>query len=170
MYRVIALGLAVYSFVVIDRNIPRLPARIPTHFNSAGNPNAWGSPDSLWLLLVIQVLGTGLLLTIPHLGRRYPRAVNLGLRKLSDFPPAARERIMPLLEDMCGAMGLLFSFLFAALIHETIRVATSPGARLAPWLIWLFLGGNALTLFYYLRRINCEAKENSRPDSPTPLP
>jgi hypothetical protein len=27
-----------------------LPDRIPTHFDIAGQPNGWGSPDSLWLL------------------------------------------------------------------------------------------------------------------------
>jgi len=25
----------------------RLPDRVPTHFDAAGNPNAWGSPRSI---------------------------------------------------------------------------------------------------------------------------
>jgi len=62
MQRLIALGLAFYSFFLIKTNMPRLPERIPTHFNAAGEANGWGSPDSLWVLLVLQVLVCGLFL------------------------------------------------------------------------------------------------------------
>jgi Domain of unknown function (DUF1648) len=41
--------------VLIRINIARLPARIPTHFNAAGEANAGGSPKILWVLLLIQV-------------------------------------------------------------------------------------------------------------------
>ena len=47
MYRFITLALAIYSFFLIKTNIPRLPARIPTHFKAAGEANCWGSLDTL---------------------------------------------------------------------------------------------------------------------------
>jgi uncharacterized membrane protein len=121
MRQLITLGLAFYSFFLIKMNIPRLPARIPTHFNAAGEADGWGSPDTLWFLLVAQVLTCGLFLVAPLLGRRFPGAVNLGFRKLSDFTPAQRERIMPFLTDMMGYMSVLLSLLFCILTTRDDR-------------------------------------------------
>jgi uncharacterized membrane protein len=133
MQRLVTLGLAFYSFFLIETNIPRLPARIPTHFNGAGEANGWGSPDTLWLLLVVQVLTCGLFLAMPLLGRRYPGSVNLGTRKLSDFTPEQRERIMPLLTDMAGYMSVLLGLLFSVLLRETIHAVSSSHPHLSPW-------------------------------------
>jgi len=165
MHRVLALALALYSYysyVLIRTNLPRLPTRIPTHFNSAGEPNGWSSPDTLWMLLVVQVVTSALLLVIPLLGHRFPQTVNLGWRKLSDYTPEQRERIMPLLQDMMGYMSLLFSLFFTFLIAEFIRVALSPHPRFQmAWPIGLLLAGNAVVVICYLRRIN-------RAAAPTP--
>jgi len=107
MHRLITLALAIYSFCLIMTNIPRLPARIPTHFNAAGEANGWGSPDTLWFLLLVQVLICGLLLAMPLLGGRYPGSVHLGRRRLSDFGPKVRERITPLFTNMMGTLSVL---------------------------------------------------------------
>ena len=160
MQRLITFGLAFYSLFLIKTNIPRLPARIPTHFNAAGEADGWGSPDTLWFLLLVQVLTGGLFLVVPLLARRFPGTVNVGFRKLSDFAPAQRERIMPFLTDMMGYMSVLLSLLFCILLRETIHAASSSHPHFAPW--WefgLFLAGTAATLIYYLRRINAAADE-----------
>lgn len=154
MQRLVTLGLAFYSFFLIKTNIPRLPARIPTHFNGAGEANGWGSPDTLWLVLVIQVLTCGLFLAMPLLGRRYPGSVSLGTQKLSDFAPEQRERILPLLADMGGYMSILLGLLFSVLLRETIHAASSSHPHLSPWWeLGLFLAGTAAILIYYLSRI-----------------
>jgi uncharacterized membrane protein len=163
MPRLITIGLAVYSFFLIQTSLPSLPARIPTHFNAAGEADGWGSPDSLWVLLLIQVLVGGLFLVIPLLGRRFPESVNIGSLKLSDYTPAQRERIMPLLTDMMGYISVLFSLLFCLLLRQAIRAASSPHPHLAVW--WVFgvmVAGTALTLIYYIRRIDDVAKETRR--------
>ena len=126
MQRLITLGLALYSFFLIKTNIPRLPARIPTHFNAAGEANGWGSPDTLWMLLGVQVLVCGLMLVMPLVGMRYPGAVNLGTRRLSDFAPDVRERLMPLFTNIMGWMGVLSGLLFCTLLTEIIRVCRPP--------------------------------------------
>ena len=56
MLKLISLALALYSCFLIQTNLPKLPRSIPTHFNAAGEPNGWGSPDTLWILLGVQVL------------------------------------------------------------------------------------------------------------------
>jgi uncharacterized membrane protein len=160
MQRLVTLGLAFYSFFLIKTNIPRLPARIPTHFNAAGEADGWGSPDNLWLFLVVQVLTCGLFLAMPLLGRRFPGSVNLGTRRLSDFTPAQRKRIMPLLTDMMGYVSVLLSLLFLILLRESIRAASSSHPHFSPWWeLGVFLAGTVATLIYYLRRINATADE-----------
>ena len=161
MHRLITLALAIYSFFLIKTNIPRLPARIPTHFNAAGEANGWGSPDTLWFLLMAQVLICGLFLAMPLIGWRYPGSVNLGRRKLSDFGPEVRERIMPSFTNMMGTMSVLLGLLFSFLLHEIIQAASSSQPHFCPkWELGLFLAGMAVTLIYYLGRIYAVTSEN----------
>ena len=160
MQRLITFGLASYSFFLIKTNISRLPARIPTHFNAAGEVEGWGSPESLWVLLVVQVLTCGLLLAVPFLARHFPGTVHVGFRSLSDFTPAQRERMLPILTDMMMYMSVLVGFLFSILLREMIRASSSPHPRLSLWWpLGLFLAGTAWTLIYYLRRIFAVAIE-----------
>jgi uncharacterized membrane protein len=157
--KIVALALAAYSYFAIRSAMPRLPARIATHFNWSGEPNSWSSPDMLWILLAVQVFGAALILVIPALGRRAPQLVNLGTRRLSDYSPEARQRIMPLLEDMCGYLAVLFSLLFTVLIRELIRAALSPVTRPSFWLVGGFLVATAVLLVYYLWRMKRAAGE-----------
>jgi hypothetical protein len=158
--RFVALILAAYSLLVIRNAMPRLPARIATHFNWSGEPNGWGSPDTLWILLAVQVLGAALILAIPALGRRAPQMVNLGTRRLSDFPPELRERIMPLLEEMCGYLAVLYSLLFTVVIRGVIRAALVPGTRLNYWPLGGFLVATGGVVIYYLWQMNRVAKQD----------
>lgn len=154
MHRLITLGLALYSFLLIQTNLPRLPARIPTHFNAAGEANAWGSPSTLWILLGVQVLVCGLLLAMPWVGLRCPGSVNLGRRRLSDFAPEVRERIMPLFTDMMGYTSVLAGLLFSVLLSEIIQASFSPHPHFSPkWELGFFVAGTLGITLYYLRRI-----------------
>ena len=163
MHRLITLGLAIYSFFLIKVNIPRLPARIPTHFNAAGQADGWGSPDSLWFLLLAQVFTGGLFLVIPLLGQRFPESVHLGSRNLSDFTPTQRERIMPLLTDMMGYVSILLTLLFCILLREAIQAASSSHPHFSPkWELGVFFAAIAATLIFYLVRIFAVANETQK--------
>jgi uncharacterized membrane protein len=160
MQRLITLGLALYSFFLIETNMPRLPARIPTHFNAAGEADGWISPDTLWVLLLLQALTCGFFLVVPLLARRFPATVNVGFRKLSDFTPVQRERIMPLLTDMMGYMSLLSGLFFCTLLRDIIHAASSSHPHISLWWeLGPFLAGTAVTVIYYLRRIFGVANE-----------
>ena len=154
MQRVIALILALYSFLLIESNYHKLPARIPTHFNSAGEPNGWGSPGTLWILLLTQVLLGSLFLAIPLLARRFPATFNIGSVKLSDLSAEQQDRIMPMFTSMMGNMCVLVCLLIAVLLHGTIKAALPPHPRLAPW--WVmgsFFSCTAVNIIYYMVRI-----------------
>jgi len=154
MQRVITLVVALYSFFLIESNIHNLPARIPTHFNAAGEADGWGSPNTLWVLLLSQVLVGGLFLTIPLLARRFPSNVNLGSVKLSDLSPEQQDRVIPLFINMMGNMSVLVCLLLAFILHGTIQAALPPHPRLAPgWVLGCFLACIAVNMIYYLIRI-----------------
>ena len=165
MGRLIATALAVYSFVAVQTNIASLPARVPTHFDAAGETNGWGSPSVLWLLFLVQVFICGGFFLLPLLSRRFPASVHFGARKLSDFTPEQREQVLPLLAEMMGTLSVPVSLLFSYLIHEMIRVASAPHPELPLWwAMGIFLTSNAAILIYYLRRINAAA------DGPSVMP
>jgi uncharacterized membrane protein len=48
------LGLGIFD---LARHIPRLPARVAVHFDGAGRPNGWTTPDQLLHLDVLLLLG-----------------------------------------------------------------------------------------------------------------
>lgn len=155
MGRLITAGLTVYSFFLIRVNIAHLPARIPSHFNAAGEVNAWGSSNLLWLLLLIQVCTCGVLLLVPLLPRRFPGIVHLGPRRLNDFTAAQRQRILPLLVAMMENLTVPLAFLFTVLIHQMIEAASSPHPRLSIWwALVVVVSATAVILLYYMRRIN----------------
>ncbi|HEV2245610.1 MAG TPA: DUF1648 domain-containing protein [Terriglobia bacterium] len=159
MARIVAAILAVYSFFLVQASLPRLPARIPIHFNMAGEPNGWGSPRTLWLLLAFQVLLAAVMLSVSYWARRFPAAVHLGTRNLSDFTPEQRERVWPLLDQLAGWMGVATSLFFVYLIRESIRAAESPSPRFhSGWVPLLFAGGMAGLAIYFVSRINREAR------------
>lgn len=161
MARIVAAVLAVYSCFLIQTSLPHLPVRIPIHFDMAGQPNGWGSPRALWVLLFFQVLVTGVMLSIAFWGRRFPGSVHLGTRSLGDYTPEQRERIWPLLDQMAGWMGAATSLFFVYLIREAIRAARSPDPRFRMgWLPLAYAGGLAGVAIYFVLRINREAKSS----------
>jgi uncharacterized membrane protein len=170
MLRLISLAMVVYSYFLVQISLPKLPPRIPTHFNAAGEPNAWGSPDVLWTLLGAQVLVCLGFLIVPYLGQRFPGAVNLGRRRLSDYSPEQRLHILPLLHDWMGYMSVLASFFFVAMLHDFIHAAVQPEPRLHILLpLGLLLGGALGLTVYYMRKINRAAKEEGAGGRPINL-
>ncbi|HKT11929.1 MAG TPA: DUF1648 domain-containing protein [Terriglobia bacterium] len=159
MARIVAAVLAVYSFFLIQTSVPHLPARIAIHFDMAGRPNGWGGPRTLWVLFFFQVLVTGVMLSIPFWGRRFPGSVHLGSRSLGDYTPEQRERIWPFLEQMAGWMGAATSLFFVWLIREAIRAAQSPEPQFhMGWLPLAYVAGLAGVVIYFALRINREAQ------------
>ena len=126
MPKIVAAALALYSAYLIQTSLANLPPRIPVHFNAAGQPNGWGSPQTLWVLLAFQVLVALVMLSISVWSRRFPGSVNLGSQKLSDYAPEQRESILPLLDRMAGWLSVFTSLFFVVIISEAIPAAGSP--------------------------------------------
>ena len=164
MLQLISFLLVAYSYFLIRTNLPHMPARIPTHFNFAGTADAWGSPDTLWILLGAQVVTYVVFMLVPFLGRRYPGLVHLGTRNLSDYTPAQRTRILPLVSEMTGLMCLVMNLFFVWVLNQIIKAVTHPIphiAMLGPMV--LLIGGSLGLTFYYLVRIRRAAAANDAP-------
>jgi uncharacterized membrane protein len=155
MPKIVTAALALYSAFLIQTSLPNLPSRIPVHFNAAGQPNGWGRPHTLWVLLAFQVLTACLMLSMSFFGRRFPRTVNLGTLRLSDCTPEQRERVLPLLDRMAGWLSVFTSLFFVDIISEAIRAAGSSNPQFhAGWTAVPFVVCMIGLAFYYVWRIN----------------
>jgi len=159
MLQLISLVMLAYSFFLIQTTLPHLPKCIPTHFNAAGVADGWGSPDTLWLLLGAQALTCVVFLGMPYLGQLFPSAVHFGPRKLSDFPPAQRARMLSMLNDMGAYMGIVMNVFFVLMLLEITRAAPQPNPRIHPLFpMVIFIGGTVGIMLYYTRVFSRAAK------------
>jgi hypothetical protein len=122
------------------------------------------------MLFAIQLLVTLLFFIIPY----FPEAMHFGSRRLTDYSPRQLERIIPLLKDTLGLMGVLAASYFAINIHLFAGQAQSSNPReaarqivgLEPWLVGGLLTGEAAVTFFYLRRFD-SVGDSDGADQPT---
>ncbi len=160
MLQLISLLMLIYSYFLIQTSIPKLPRLIPTHYNAAGVADGWGPPGTLWVLLAAQALTCAVFLLIPYIGRRFPGSVHFGSRRLSDFPPEQRERLMPIMNEMGGCLGVVMSVFFVYMLRQVVQQSMERTPHLYMFwpLAFLVVGTLGVTLFYY-RKFNQAAKE-----------
>lgn len=165
MLQIISLLLLAFSFFVVQTTIPRLPAHIPVHYNAAGLADGWGSPDTLWALLAAQALTCVVFLVVPYLGQRIPSAIHFGSRRLSDFPPEQRPRMLAMLNDMAGYLGVVMNLFFVVMLRQFILAATAPVPHLSVFWPLLLMGAATLgIIMYYFVRFSRAAlgRDNSQ--------
>ena len=167
MLQLISLVLLAYSYFLVRTNLPKLPARIPTHFNAAGVADGWGSPDILWVLLGAQALTCVIFLIVPYVGGRYPNAIHVGSRRLTDFPASRRARVVAMLNDLTGYLNIVMNLFFVIMLHEIIRAATQPIPQLHMfWPMALLVGGTIGILWYYLGKFRQAAQSGDDGEPP----
>jgi uncharacterized membrane protein len=150
MLQLVSLVMVIYSYFLIQTNLPKLPRCIPTHFNAAGVADGWGSPDTLWALLGAQALTCAVFLVVPYLGQRNPGAVHFGSRRLSDFSPPQRARMVSMLNDMAGYLSIVMNLFFVFMLLQIVRAATQPNPHIHPLgpMVLLGAGTIGILLFY----------------------
>jgi uncharacterized membrane protein len=117
----------------------RLPARIPTHFDAAGNPNGWGSPSDLWMLPVI-VAGVYLLMTAIV---RFPEAFNYPV-EVTEVKRAELERITI---GMIGWMKAEMVWLFCSIQWIIIALARGPSGSIHQSMVMVFVLCSLVVIF-----------------------
>ena len=105
----------------------RLPDRIPTHFNAAGQADGWGPPA---MLLVFPVMATAIYLLMT-LVSRFPAAFNYPVRVTIQN----REQLQNLALGMIAWLKAELVILFTVIDWGAIRAARQPGSGLSPLLM-----------------------------------
>jgi hypothetical protein len=130
----ISLGSLVVLFGItyqaLDGPDP-LPARIPTHFDLAGNPNAWGPPATLWFLPGLAVL-LYLGITVTAL---FPSAFHYPVPVTAEN----RDRLQALSLQMIAWLKVDLTLLFTWIQWSIIGGIRSGRFTLSPAIVPLFL-------------------------------
>lgn len=116
-------GISIYALL----GPSRLPERIPTHFNLAGNPDAWGGRQVLWLLPAIGTLIFATMTTVAL----FPGAFNYPV----PVTPANRAALQNLALRLIAWLKAEVVCLFAWIQQGTIAAAKGARGGLSPFFI-----------------------------------
>ena len=93
--RIVLLGLVFVSLVEAARHWNSAPGRVPSHFDAAGQPNAWSSRNEFFTLQVAVTLGiAALFIAIPWLLKLTPVSLINLPNKSYWLAPERREETM----------------------------------------------------------------------------
>jgi uncharacterized membrane protein len=120
-----------------------LPARIPIHFDFAGNPNGWGSPSSLPLFPVV-ALAVYLLITLVA---RFPSTFNYPVRVTAEYRPRLQELALDMIAWLKAELICLFTWIQWAIVeaarhsHNSLSPVQVAVSVLVIWgtIIWYFV-------------------------------
>jgi uncharacterized membrane protein len=135
--RLAALGLLAVLYAGSAAAYPRLPERIPVHFDLAGNADSWASTSLLsWFMLpLIATAVAGLLLVAGRVSEHRPELWNVPEKpRFLALPPEARAPIVARLRTFMALMAVMTTALMGVIQVEVFLTATGQ-MRATPWLI-----------------------------------
>lgn len=107
----VALGWITYRALY---GLDRLPERVPTHFDAAGNPNGWGSP----VMMVILPFMAAAIYLILTMAAQFPGAFHYPVRVTTANLPRMQELTLNLLSWIKVEMVCLFAVLQEVFIQS----------------------------------------------------
>lgn len=151
---------------------PRLPERVPMHFDWDGTPNRWDSKESWWVLPVIGTLIPLLLVFLggPVVRRAAVKPDGINVPKPQVFgalTPAARARVLRPTRVFLSVTAVVIAETFRRALDATGRAAISPDGRLESFPFWIVAVGlpvGAIVLpLVTRRRLSAEARVEGIP-------
>lgn len=136
-FSVLILIIPIFYIIIMWSSIP---SQIPSHFDAAGQADAWNSKTSIIVLIVIQII----LFIIMTLSLMMPKAWNFPVKLTENNAPAAYRMTRSMLCWMTLIINLLFSYIDV----QSIRCAA-----LGVWFLPVTLGVIAAIIIYYIIRI-----------------
>lgn len=158
-----SLVLLLLMGVFAVQSYPRLPGRVPMHFNAAGQPDRWGGKEGLIVLFAVPAVMTAVLYLLvaaaPRLGQN-ARHVNIPHRAEFLKLPAEKQAVYwALYKEFFAALAASMNLLFYIFIRGSVEVAL--GSRsllpLKAGLPALALMG-VLMIFYFWRLMTVPGK------------
>jgi uncharacterized membrane protein len=136
---------------------PRLPDRIPMHFNFAGQPDRWSGRGGLILLPVLAIVMTAVLYLVVRLTPKWaanPRYLNIPHK--TEFLRLPAEKQAPywnVYREFFAALAAAMNLLFYLIVRATARIAAGAADLLPFRLMMPALVAIALVMAYYLWRL-----------------
>lgn len=162
--RLAALGLLAALYAGSAAAYPRLPERIPIHFDLAGNPDGWASTSLLsWFLLpLIATAMAGFLFVIGRVSEYRPELWNIPEKpRFLALPAEARGPIAARLRAFMALMAVVITALLSTIQVEVFLTAT--GRAATPWIMTgatvLMLLGIGVAAVRMSRRVAVEIRE-----------
>ncbi len=149
--------------ILVARSYPRLPARVPAHFNLAGQPDRWGAKDDMLVLFLLPaVIAGALYIFVGLVSRLKARAAFANIPHKAEFlrlPAEKQEIYWALCREFFTGLAAGMNLVFYLFIKGSIDVAM--GAKTAlplkDGLPALGLLG-VLVLFYFWRLLALPGK------------
>ena len=137
---------------------PKLPEKIPVHFNFSGKPDSWKEKSgfSFFLLPIIQtifIIGFSLL-------AYFSRSINFPKKEsLSTLSPEKREIIYSLIKEFVFLIMIFFNLLFIHLQRSIILTALQITRGIDKGYFYSIIGIIFMLVFLYFIRIKVKIKE-----------
>jgi uncharacterized membrane protein len=110
---------------------PGLPQSIPSHFNAAGEVDAYSSKSSVWLVAGIEILIYGLLTFMSFIPHTFNFLVKITAQNAySQYLMAVR---------LIRYLKLIITLLFTYIFYSTVRAAGNSSEGLGLWFMPVFL-------------------------------
>ena len=123
----IILVLATWAFVIY--NFSTLPAQIPVHFDSAGQPDNYGRKE---MIFILPVIGTALIFWISGFSGAL-KYLNIPMQETKWFISTQYSR------QLMNSLGLVLAIIFFILVLKTHEVAEDNSKTLGKWFLPLVL-------------------------------
>ncbi|KAA0549213.1 DUF1648 domain-containing protein [Bacillus sp. BGMRC 2118] len=137
----ITIIIMTYSYILFMWG--ELPDTIPTHFNSAGEVDGWGSK---WSVLPLPIIATIIFIIFIPL-RKYPHRYNYPVEVTLENA----ERLYSTSKMMLSVLTTIISVLFLLITYEIIQVGLG-NEGLGNWLLPVTLLSIFGTVFFFLFR------------------
>jgi uncharacterized membrane protein len=143
--------------MVVAAAYPRLPDRIPMHFDFAGQPDRWSGRGGLIVLAALAVVMTGVLYGIIRLTTRWaanPRYLNIPRKE--EFLRLGAEKqaaYWAVYREFFAGLAAAVNLLFYLILRGTVRIAEGSAGLLPFKLMVPALVAMALVVGYYGRRL-----------------
>ena len=159
------IALALFQYAHYE---PLLPELVPSHFNAAGQPDAWTAKTTFLLTNLIFVIGMAALFTgVTSLVKKLPNAwINMP-NKGYWLAPERRDATMDALQRQMEWLGAATLALLVGITQLTIEAAMT-AQSLNNRAFWILSGGYFLIVTFWLVRFGLWAYRRSpKPDEAT---
>jgi uncharacterized membrane protein len=143
--QIFCILILIASFIIVIISWSALPKSIPSHFNAAGVPDAWGRKSTLFTLPIIGFVMYLLLTPLEHFTKIFNFSFEITEKNARFVYQIAREMLVCLKLEMLLVFGYIQ--------WNEVEVAKGGHMGLGTWFITVTILIIAATMVYYIWRI-----------------